>query len=220
MNKTQNHHIEIEKVALGSIYVEDLRNERHESLASNFADLKSELLAFIANVSRGWHEIQLGLNLIEIEVKYIIDCISSDIHHHARRLLSLISALKEYVTRKIESPEQDKNINEEVIIEPCGQVKKTDIIMLGHALYDFGYKNSNKTKVEFIRDLCKAFGFEASDAYISNAATDFRDHHRSGGILFLQKLYEHYLIKLQQAIEKSDARYDRSVAAERKARRR
>lgn len=211
----------MEELIQASPFMLALGEGRYDDLAQHFHGFKK----LIGDLSHGakvvWHEVHLSLLFVEEEIIAIAEDVDIAAIKFVKRAIHLLKRtlihVRMMMARNCNVPSADDVDDDKFLrcLAKKGKLKKIDIVMLGHAIHEKAFADDNEvTVVEICIGLGKFFGMNITEAYVRSAFTDIRNQYQSENKLFIETLCEVFIGKINRAIEKANAIYDKKLREE------
>lgn len=192
---------------------------RHEELGSHFTGFKRLISKMCNGAKVVWQEAHLAVLLVEEEIHSFIGEVSTIADKYIRRAINVLQRTLEHIKIMLTCPatnsvskvgHEDKLIR---CIAANGNLKQIDIVMLGHAIHEVAFVGTDVTLCGVCIGLGNFFGIKITEAYVRTAFTDIRIKYQDKKKLFIDRLRDLFIAKIERAIEKSDELYEKQRKA-------
>ena len=192
---------------------------RYEELGNYFAGFKKLISKMCEGAKVVWHEAHLTVLLVEEEIHSCLGEVSALADKYIRRAINVLQRTLEHIKIMMTCPYV--NISTKVSSEDrlirCvaanGSIKQIDIVMLGHAIHEVAFVGTDVTLCDVCIGLGDFFGIKITEAYVRTAFTDIRNKYKDQKKLFIDRLRDLFIAKIERAIEKSDELYEKQRKA-------
>lgn len=209
----------MEEEILSCPFMMALFEGRHEELGNHFAGFKRLICKMCNGAKVVWHEAHLTVLLVEEEIHSFIGEVSVIADKYIRRAINVLQRTLEHIKIMLTCPaansmskagSEDKLIR---CIAANGNLKQIDIVMLGHAIHEAAFVGTDVTLCDVCIGLGDFFGIKITEAYVRTAFTDIRNKYRDKKKLFIDRVRDLFIAKIERAIEKSDELYEKQRKA-------
>ncbi len=188
---------------------------RHDELGDLFPEFKKNISKICQGAKVIWQEAHLVVLLVEEEVHSFLGEVSSNANKYIQRAINVLQRILEHIKIMMSHQKMNgsspSNSEDNPIrhLSARGNLKQIDIVMLGHALHEVAFLGTEVTLCDVCTGLGDFFGIKITEAYVRTAFTDIRNKYQDKKILFIDRLRDLFIDKIERAIEKSNELYDR-----------
>ncbi len=205
----------MEEQILSCPFMMALCEGRHEELGNHFPGFKKLISKMCKGAKIAWHEAHLTVLLVEEEIHSFVGEVSTIADKYIRRAINVLQRTLEHIKIMMSFPpansvsrggSDDNTIRR---IAANGNLKQIDIVMLGHAIHEAAFVGTNVTLCDVCIGLGDFFGIKITEPYVRTAFTDIRIKYQDKKKLFIDRLRDLFIDKIERAIEKSDELYEK-----------